>query len=45
VLNFTTGSRPDGTRPERREMVGRYLPVVVTRAGANSLVGECAVAV
>lgn len=45
VLNFVAGARPDGTLPLRDEMVGRYLPVRVTRAGPNSLVGECVIAV
>jgi tRNA-2-methylthio-N6-dimethylallyladenosine synthase len=45
VLNFVAGARPDGTQPLRDEMVGRYLPVRVTRAGPNSLVGECVIAV
>lgn len=43
VLNFVTSARPDGSQPARPEMIGRYMPVRVTRAGPNSLVGECAV--
>jgi tRNA-2-methylthio-N6-dimethylallyladenosine synthase len=39
TLNFTGGAS------KREEMIGRYLPVRVTRAGPNSLVGECAVLV
>ena len=39
TLNFTGGSS------RREEMIGRYLPVRVTRAGPNSLVGECAILV
>jgi tRNA-2-methylthio-N6-dimethylallyladenosine synthase len=39
TLNFTGGDS------KREEMIGRYLPVRVTRAGPNSLVGECAVLV
>ncbi len=45
VLNFITRPRPDGSQPSREEMFGRYLPVRVTRAGPNSLAGECAIAV
>jgi tRNA-2-methylthio-N6-dimethylallyladenosine synthase len=33
TLNFTDGSG-------EKEMAGRYLPVMVTRAGPNSLAGE-----
>jgi tRNA-2-methylthio-N6-dimethylallyladenosine synthase len=40
VLNFTTEREAS-----RQEMIGRYLPVRVTRAGPNSLAGECAIAV
>ena len=40
VLNFTTGGEAS-----RQQMIGRYLPVRVTRAGPNSLAGECAIAV
>lgn len=42
VLNFTLAGRNGGGRPEKREMIGRYLPVRVTRAGPNSFAGECA---
>ena len=45
VLNFVTRPRPDGSAPAKEEMFGRYLPVRVTRAGPNSLAGECAIAV
>ncbi|HAX43059.1 MAG TPA: tRNA (N6-isopentenyl adenosine(37)-C2)-methylthiotransferase MiaB, partial [Solibacterales bacterium] len=45
VLNFTAPAREDGGQPGRREMFGRYLPVRVTRAGPNSLAGECAMLV
>jgi tRNA-2-methylthio-N6-dimethylallyladenosine synthase len=45
ILNFTAAARPGGEPPARRDMIGRYLPVRVTRAGPNSLVGECAVLV
>ncbi len=45
VLNFVTRPRPDGGQPSKEEMFGRYLPVRVTRAGPNSLAGECAIAV
>ena len=45
VLNFVTRPRPDGSAPSKEEMFGRYLPVRVTRAGPNSLAGECAIAV
>ncbi|HNY40857.1 MAG TPA: tRNA (N6-isopentenyl adenosine(37)-C2)-methylthiotransferase MiaB [Bryobacteraceae bacterium] len=38
VLNFIFPS--NGHVPERREMLGRYLPVRVTSAGPNSLVGQ-----
>jgi tRNA-2-methylthio-N6-dimethylallyladenosine synthase len=41
VLNFTAQTR-DGHPPPRESLIGRYLPVRVTRAGPNSLVGECA---
>jgi tRNA-2-methylthio-N6-dimethylallyladenosine synthase len=37
TLNFTHASLP---APDGRTLVGRYLPVRVTRAGPNSLVGE-----
>ncbi len=40
VLNFTHSAAPGGGQPGRREMIGRYLPVRVTSAGPNSLVGE-----
>jgi tRNA-2-methylthio-N6-dimethylallyladenosine synthase len=45
VLNFVTAPRSDGSQPRKEEMFGRYLPVRVTRAGPNSLAGECAIAV
>jgi len=45
VLNFVTAPRADGSQPSKEEMFGRYLPVRVTRAGPNSLAGECAIAV
>jgi len=45
VLNFITQPRPEGGAPAKEEMFGRYLPVRVTRAGPNSLAGECAIAV
>ncbi len=45
VLNFTLPARNGGEQPGRREMLGRYLPVRVTRAGPNSLAGECAMLV
>lgn len=45
ILNFITAPRPDGARIPRERMIGHYLPVRVTRAGPNSLVGECAIAV
>jgi tRNA-2-methylthio-N6-dimethylallyladenosine synthase len=45
VLNFTLPARENGDPPGRREMFGRYLPVRVTRAGPNSLAGECAMLV
>lgn len=38
VLNFTAVGEAS-----RQEMIGRYLPVRVTRAGPNSLAGECAI--
>ena len=37
TLNFTHASLP---APDGRTLVGRYLPVRVTRSGPNSLVGE-----
>jgi tRNA-2-methylthio-N6-dimethylallyladenosine synthase len=40
VLNFTMPQPPDGTNPSRESMIGQYMPVRVTRAGPNSLVGE-----
>jgi len=40
VVNFTLAGEA-----VRDEMVGRYMSVRVTRAGANSLAGECAIAV
>ncbi|MBE0658723.1 MAG: tRNA (N6-isopentenyl adenosine(37)-C2)-methylthiotransferase MiaB [Bryobacteraceae bacterium] len=40
VLNFTYPENEGGSQPARREMVGRYFPVRVTRAGPNSLAGE-----
>lgn len=45
VLNFVTPPRAGGSVPGREEMFGRYLPVRVTRAGPNSLAGECVIAV
>jgi len=45
VLNFVTQPRPDGGAASKEEMFGRYLPVRVTRAGPNSLAGECVIAV
>lgn len=42
VLNFTLAGRNGEGQPGKREMTGRYLPVRVTRAGPNSLAGECA---
>jgi tRNA-2-methylthio-N6-dimethylallyladenosine synthase len=41
VLNFTAPPREDGTVPERKQVLGRYVPVRVLRAGPNSLAGEC----
>jgi tRNA-2-methylthio-N6-dimethylallyladenosine synthase len=40
VLNFATAGDPP-----RQQMIGTYLPVRVTRAGPNSLAGECAITV
>ena len=40
VLNFTHPAGADGEQPGRREMLGSYQKVRVTRAGPNSLVGE-----
>ncbi|MBI5282864.1 MAG: tRNA (N6-isopentenyl adenosine(37)-C2)-methylthiotransferase MiaB [Candidatus Solibacter usitatus] len=40
VLNFVTQAQAG-----REEMTARYVPVRVTRAGPNSLAGECAIAV
>jgi tRNA-2-methylthio-N6-dimethylallyladenosine synthase len=40
VLNFTYPVNEGGSQPARREMVGHYFPVRVTRAGPNSLAGE-----
>jgi tRNA-2-methylthio-N6-dimethylallyladenosine synthase len=40
VLNFAAA----GT-PSREQMIGSYMPVRVTRAGPNSLAGECAITV
>ena len=45
VLNFVLPSGSDRPEPARSEMIGRYLPVRVTRAGPNSLAGECAIMV
>jgi tRNA-2-methylthio-N6-dimethylallyladenosine synthase len=45
VLNFVAQPRVDGSVPAKEELYGRYLPVRVTRAGPNSLAGECAIAV
>jgi tRNA-2-methylthio-N6-dimethylallyladenosine synthase len=44
VLNFIAPPREDGTVPERKSVVGSYVPVRVLRAGPNSLAGECQVA-
>jgi tRNA-2-methylthio-N6-dimethylallyladenosine synthase len=41
VLNFTAPPREDGTVPERKQVLGSYVPVRVLRAGPNSLAGEC----
>jgi tRNA-2-methylthio-N6-dimethylallyladenosine synthase len=41
VLNFTAQPREDGTVPERKGVIGSYVPVRVLRAGPNSLAGEC----
>jgi tRNA-2-methylthio-N6-dimethylallyladenosine synthase len=41
VLNFTSQPREDGTVPERKSVIGSYVPVRVLRAGPNSLAGEC----
>ena len=41
VLNFVAPPREDGTVPEREQVLGRYVPVRVLRAGPNSLAGEC----
>lgn len=40
VLNFSYPANEGGCQPARREMVGRYFTVRVTRAGPNSLAGE-----
>jgi tRNA-2-methylthio-N6-dimethylallyladenosine synthase len=40
VLNFVSPPRYEGAQPERSEVIGRYLPVRVSRSGPNSLVGE-----
>lgn len=45
VLNFVAQPRGDGSVPAKEKLYGRYLPVRVTRAGPNSLAGECAIAV
>ena len=45
VLNFVAQPRVDGSVPAKEELYGRYLPVRVTRAGPNSLAGDCAIAV
>ena len=44
VLNFTAQPREDGTVPERKSVIGSYVPVRVLRAGPNSLAGECQLA-
>jgi tRNA-2-methylthio-N6-dimethylallyladenosine synthase len=44
VLNFTAAPRAAGAEPLKGEVIGRYVPVRVQRAGPNSLAGECAVA-
>jgi tRNA-2-methylthio-N6-dimethylallyladenosine synthase len=43
TLNFAVTSRESGGLPSKKEMLGRYMPVRVTRAGPNSLVGECSI--
>jgi tRNA-2-methylthio-N6-dimethylallyladenosine synthase len=43
VLNFVAPPREDGTVPERKSVIGSYVPVRVLRAGPNSLAGECQV--
>ncbi|MGQ9917454.1 MAG: tRNA (N6-isopentenyl adenosine(37)-C2)-methylthiotransferase MiaB [Bryobacteraceae bacterium] len=45
VVNFVVQARADGSAPAKEELYGRYLAVRVTRAGPNSLAGECAIAV
>jgi tRNA-2-methylthio-N6-dimethylallyladenosine synthase len=40
VLNFIMPVSPGEETPAKSVMIGRYLPVRVTRAGPNSLVGE-----
>jgi len=42
TLNFTWDSPPGLSSSD---LAGKYLPVLVTRAGPNSLVGECATVV
>ncbi len=44
VLNFTAAPRAAGAEPQKSEVIGRYVPVRVQRAGPNSLAGDCAVA-
>ena len=39
VLNFTAA--PRAAAPVKGEVIGRYVPVRVQRAGPNSLAGEC----
>ncbi|HEY3439390.1 MAG TPA: tRNA (N6-isopentenyl adenosine(37)-C2)-methylthiotransferase MiaB [Paludibaculum sp.] len=43
TLNFVTAEQAE--KAEKARMIGKYLPVRVTRAGPNSLVGECAIPV
>jgi tRNA-2-methylthio-N6-dimethylallyladenosine synthase len=43
VLNFIAPPRADRTEPQKGEVIGRYVPVRVQRAGPNSLAGECSV--
>ena len=44
VLNFTAAPRAGGAAPPKGEVIGRYVPVRVQRAGPNSLAGESSVA-
>ena len=43
VLNFTAAPRAAAAAPVKGEVIGRYVPVRVQRAGPNSLAGECSV--